>query len=254
MEVTKRLKVFSRLMFNHNFKDFEGYQSELLINTVISKNIDYHHLLNTQKLSEYCQQAYQTFSAINLIAPKKSFYRILDFGGGGGHHYAEARAMFPDKKFSWHIIETEKMVEAAKMNIHKPELKFHSRFDEVKDNNFDLVFCNSALQYTEKPLDTLHDLINLRPNFLFLTRTPLTYGKCFSYSQKSRIMDNGPGSFANTKGTIKYKCNVEEISVVRETLAKEFQILGIFKDSGWDNLPSRRMAESFTIVAKLIQA
>jgi putative methyltransferase (TIGR04325 family) len=240
-------------MFNQGLRTVEGYQNITLVDTIIAKNIDYQNAIRTQDLPELSQQANQTFSAINLLIPEKDQYRVLDFGGGGGHHFAEAQTMFPDKKFRWHVIETEGMVEAARKNIHKQELEFHSTIEKVNNHQLDLVFCNSALQYTDEPVETLQSLISLRPNFIYLTRIPLTYGRSFSYIQKSKIMDNGPGSSVQSKSIIKYKCHVEDFSKFRQTLGREFNILAIFKESGWDNLPPERMVNSFTIVARLKQ-
>ncbi len=232
-------------------KNSDGYQNDSLVNSIIEKNLNYQASIKLLMLPEFNQQTFSTFSALNLLRPGKERYNVLDFGGGGGHHLAEAQRLFPDIIFEWHIVESEKMTEVAEEKINHVNLAFHSKIDEVKDVQFDLIYCNSALQYTKEPLRTLQKLLQLQHGNLFLTRIPLTLGESFSYSQISRLTDNGPGPSKHSRSKVSYKCQVASYRDVVDIIKNQAEIIGIFKDTAWDNLPSKKKVFSFTIVAKL---
>lgn len=118
---------------------------------------------------------------------------VLDFGGGAGTTYFEAKYFFPNKDFEWIILETNTMVHVAEsINTKNDHLKFINNFRNIDDMKIDLVIANSSLQYTENPIDYLNKLINIKAKYFFITRMPLADKESIRVLQTSILGENGP--------------------------------------------------------------
>ena len=170
----------------------ESYQDLDLVKVVLFKNLN---LRNSAVLTNLDVMSFRTIAAVGMAIANKSKFTVLDFGGGAGHHQLLAKNLFKNVSFDWTIIETEIMCRTAQEVIHDVGLKFVSDLSSLtKSNNFDLIFSNSAIQYTENPLDTLRELLNREFEHFFITRVPLNLGRNqFSYLQESLLSQNGPG-------------------------------------------------------------
>lgn len=169
----------------------DGYQNERLIELIVFKNLQLRSHLNQLNLDA---QSFKTMASIGLGIKNKSHFSVLDFGGGAGHHQFTAKSIFKNIQFDWTVVETESLARIAATLITDEGLSFASDLNTLDSTKFyDLIFSNSALQYTEDPLNTLKDLLKLDFEHLFITRIPLTTRKPFSYMQESLLTDNGPG-------------------------------------------------------------
>ena len=192
--------------YNKAAKNGEGYSEDILVKVIVEKAKKYKENLNIK--NEVDLISLRSFFAISFILQKNTI-NILDFGGGAGTHYFLLKKFFGEKtKINWHVVETQLMVnESKKNNLESKELKFFSNIDSaIKDiDKFDLVYANSSLPYTDKPLMYLEKLLKVNSDFLYFTRTPLSeYGKENIVGlQISKLSANG-------EGTIPEELNIED--------------------------------------------
>jgi putative methyltransferase (TIGR04325 family) len=122
---------------------------------------------------------------------------VIDLGGGAGYHYFLLNQIFKPKiEINWCVVETEVMIESAR-EFESEKLRFSSNLKDaysILNQKCDLVLLSSALQYLPNPAEYLKQIFELRPNFIYLSRTPFTEGRAFEYMQQSKLADNGPGS------------------------------------------------------------
>jgi putative methyltransferase (TIGR04325 family) len=113
---------------------------------------------------------------------------VLDFGGGCGLHYKEARL---DAR--WAVVETGAMVQRAQ-ELATGQLQFFTSVKAAADwlGEIDLMHSNGALQYTQDPEAVLNDLVSLRAKVMLWKRVSLSASKRVGL-QTSRLVDNGPG-------------------------------------------------------------
>lgn len=152
---------------------------------------------------------------------------VLDFGGGAGTTYFEAKHFFPNKDFRWIILETKIMANMAQsLNSTTDELEFITDFSELQNTKIDFVIANSSLQYTDNPIEHLNKLINLKAKYLYITRMPLANIGPIKVRQTSRLGDNGPQ--INGKSVDKTMISIQATVVNRnefeETLARYYQV------------------------------
>jgi putative methyltransferase (TIGR04325 family) len=115
---------------------------------------------------------------------------VLDFGGGCGLHYKQAR--LPNVR--WAVVETPAMVACAR-ELETDTLRFFTEINEAADwlQEIEVVHSNGALQYTSKPIKTLEQLCGLRAKRMI-------WDRCFlsdidaTEKQTSRLQDNGPNT------------------------------------------------------------
>jgi putative methyltransferase (TIGR04325 family) len=142
---------------------------------------------------------YEQPELIEVIFQKTKAYRpntawdesaktVLDFGGGCGLHYKEARL---DAR--WAVVETAAMVQRAK-ELATEQLQFFASVKAAADwlGEIDLMHSNGALQYTQDPEAVLNDLVSLRAKIMLWRRVSLSASKRVGL-QTTRLVDNGPG-------------------------------------------------------------
>jgi putative methyltransferase (TIGR04325 family) len=231
--IRRILEILKHSSLLESDKILTGYSNEELIALVVQKNIKYQDEI-TESLSV-------PFSAMRTIIPfalgqfAKSV-NVLDFGGGGGNHHAEAELAFPDKKFTWTVVETPELVSYC--NIHRKslgQLVFTQKLDDPRIKNLDLIIANSSLQYTHEPLEELQKLVSLGSRYLYITRTVLSESNPIIFEQLSRFQDNGP-SLSNPEYDARkasYRVSVASRTDFEEILKDNYEIkLRVLEEEG----------------------
>jgi putative methyltransferase (TIGR04325 family) len=214
-------------------KILTGYSNEELIAKIVQKNIKYQ--------DEIIKSCTVPFSAMRTIIPFAlgefdQSVNVLDFGGGGGNHHAEAELAFPDKKFSWMVVDTPELVTYC--NIHRESLGqpiFTQNLDDPRIKNIDLIIANSSIQYTNEPLEELKKLVSLGSRYIYITRTVLSESDPIIFEQVSRFQDNGPSLSKSEKDVRKvaYRVSVASRTRFEETLNHRYEIqLRVLEEEG----------------------
>jgi putative methyltransferase (TIGR04325 family) len=124
---------------------------------------------------------------------------VLDFGGGCGLHYKQARS----PTVRWAVIETPAMVERAKV-LATDRLQFFTDISEaaVWLGDIDVMHSNGSLQYASDPEQKLQHLCNLKAKTMLWYRMLL--GAPGREAQTSLLGDNGPGSLRVKEKIVRY--------------------------------------------------
>jgi putative methyltransferase (TIGR04325 family) len=203
------------------------YEQDELIDVVLKKNEIFRTLpLSNQLLNS---DAVRILMAIGL-ARNNYKINVVDFGGGGGNHFAIANMGFSESvMFDWNIVETPKFVEKAR-KFKVPNLRY---FDELKGAvdvlpQIDLLLVSSTLQYCPDPIGMLQQLTMTGAKYFYLTRTPFNSGAETIYStQSSWLSKNGPGQLPAgfEDRQISYPIGYASRSKVEEVLGERYNIL-----------------------------
>jgi putative methyltransferase (TIGR04325 family) len=218
-------------------KEIQSYQDLDLVKLILFKNLQ---LRRAENLTNLEATSFLTIAAVGMAIKNKSIFSVLDFGGGAGHHQFLAKKFFKDVSFDWTVVETEAMSTAAQQGIKDEGLSFISSLSSIdKAKKFDLIYSNSAIQYTQDPLNTLRGLLNLDFGYFFITRVPLTTGSSqIVYLQESMLSQNGPGPapYDFQEKWVKYEnCIVSKDSfekILNEALGSWISVDEGFWDSG----------------------
>jgi putative methyltransferase (TIGR04325 family) len=95
---------------------------------------------------------------------------ILDWGGGIGHYFQYARALFPASDFQYVIKDFAALCEAGRKR--NPGARFVETDQAALAAPHDLVFASSSLHYARDVFGLLDRLATASRHFLFVTRTP----------------------------------------------------------------------------------
>jgi hypothetical protein len=125
---------------------------------------------------------------------------VLDFGGGCGLHYKQARS----SSVRWAVVETPAMVERAK-ELATIQLQFFTDISSAKDwlGDVDIIHSNGALQYTSDPKAILTKLCSIGAKKMLWYRVLL--GSPEREVQESLLGDNGPGQIRIREKTVRYE-------------------------------------------------
>jgi putative methyltransferase (TIGR04325 family) len=212
-----------------------GYQNSNLVSSIVRRNIIFRKELSTSRIPA---EAFSTIAGIGMAIQGVKKLCVLDFGGGGGNHHAIAQQVYPNIQFTWTIIETGEMVREIKGKISEPGLSFLDGIEKF-DGSVDLVFSNSAIQYCENPSEILESFKNLKPKYIFLTRTPLTNkNQVIRYVQKSKLSSNGPRigiDFPEEKIEVSYEATIIPESQMQAIFSEDYEFTCTFKEDKWDD-------------------
>lgn len=95
---------------------------------------------------------------------------ILDWGGGIGHYYRYATALFPDSRFDYVIKDLGELCEAGA--ARNQGARFVATEAAALAGRHDLVFASSSLHYARDVFGLLDRLAAASSRYLFVTRTP----------------------------------------------------------------------------------
>lgn len=126
---------------------------------------------------------------------------VLDFGGGCGQHYKQARS----SDVRWAVVETPAMVERAR-ELETERLRFFVDVGDAAEwlGSIDVMHSNGALQYVRDPEETLKRLCGLNAKTMLWYRVTLSDGAAQRETQSSFLGDNGPGKIAIKEKTVVY--------------------------------------------------
>jgi putative methyltransferase (TIGR04325 family) len=96
---------------------------------------------------------------------------MLDWGGGVGHYYQIARALFPELALDYTCKDVPSMIPTAREL--QPTLRFVDSEVEAFDRQYDLVMASSSLHYSRDWTRVVHALARATRGFLYVTRLPL---------------------------------------------------------------------------------
>ena len=126
-----------------------------------------------------------------LLAQTRTPKTVLDFGGGFGLMYFFLGRFARLER--WAVVETPIVAAMGKV-LETDNLKFFSSIKAASEwlGEVDLLYSNSAIQYTVDPAVTLKDLLDVRPREVMLVRCAI--GECASLEwQESFLSSNGVG-------------------------------------------------------------
>jgi putative methyltransferase (TIGR04325 family) len=111
---------------------------------------------------------------LRIAAVNGNKLNVLDFGGSLGSSYFQNRRFLDVvQSLTWNIVEQSHFVDCGQKNFQNEELKFYYSIEECKkDQNPDVIFFSSVLQYLEEPCQFLESVINQGFDFIIFDRTP----------------------------------------------------------------------------------
>ena len=214
--ITKLKKILTKL--NSIFKEAEkisevylsyqdainscnSYVDEDLIKVVAAKGkVFKENFKNNKDVLTYDFNNFQIKRLVNLISMlniKDKNINILDFGGGAGHHYYLVQNLINSKyDLNWIVFETKELTKECKdLGLESNNLKFVSSFDDIRNLEFDVIYSNYAISYTEDPYTYLRNLLNLNFKKFYMTNTSFgNFDKDYIVGiQESDLKTNGVG-------------------------------------------------------------
>ena len=137
--------------------------------------------------------------ALGRVAQGRSMVSMLDWGGGLGHYYVYARALFPDLVLNYVIKDLPGLCTVGASLL--PEVTFLSEENEVLRRSYDFVFASSSVHYARDHYGLLQRLCDCARDWLMITRTPfLEHADDFVVVQRPHMygyMTEYPGWFMN---------------------------------------------------------
>jgi putative methyltransferase (TIGR04325 family) len=109
--------------------------------------------------------------ALGRVAARRESVSVLDWGGGLGHYYCYARALFPDMKLDYVVKDFPGFCEAGRKLL--PDAKFISDESEAFSRSYDFVFASSSVPYTRDLYQLIGQLCDSAGEWLMITRTPM---------------------------------------------------------------------------------
>jgi putative methyltransferase (TIGR04325 family) len=109
--------------------------------------------------------------ALGRVAERREAASVLDWGGGLGHYYVYARALFPDLRLDYVIKDFPGFCEAGRKLL--PDAKYVSDESEALSLSYDFVFASSSLPYTRYLYGLVAKLCDSAADWLMITRTPM---------------------------------------------------------------------------------
>jgi putative methyltransferase (TIGR04325 family) len=229
IRLLNRLKWQVKLSLNSwGLYKFKDYQDNELVRTIVEKGL--LQRVSLQANRELTSAELRSASTLGFI-PSKESVSVLDFGGGTGNLHPIAQIIFPSKTFKWVVVETPELCSQAKKLISDAELQFVSSISEAGQNlsgEIDVAILGSSLQYTHEPLVVLKDILELSPNFIWITKTPFTDSNSPTQTfQRSRLKDNGPGKSLGRMSNreVEYPITICSSSALEELICRDYEII-----------------------------
>ena len=167
---------------DHIAKDMESEIENFTRQCQSSASLSFSHLSSESGSEDALRihNLHMTWAyVISLASRKKEKISILDWGGGLGHFYQIAKAIFPGDPIDYHCKEVASTVSVGRRV--NPNITWHDD-DTCLARTFDLVLVSGSLQYMENWTDFIRNLSSSVESYLLLLRTP--------------IVDDGPGFFS----------------------------------------------------------
>jgi putative methyltransferase (TIGR04325 family) len=160
--------------------------------------------------------------ALGRVAQGRSAVSILDWGGGLGHYYVYARALFPDLSLDYVVKDLPALCAAGTSLL--PEVKFVNEEREALSRPYDFVFASSSVHYTRDPYGLLGRLCSCAAGWLMITRMPFVEEvDDFVVVQRPHMygyMTEYPGWFMNRKKILDF-VSAQGFGLTRQFLVAE---------------------------------
>jgi putative methyltransferase (TIGR04325 family) len=205
-----------------------GYENERLVDVIFRKTIAYRSALASAPTMDADSATTHLLLATSLSL-RNGDLNVIDFGGGCGHHYFLAHALFGDRvRIKWHVVETHSMTMKAR-SLQDGGLAFFDNLEEAVESMepVDLVWSSSALQYVRSPYDALTNLTRIGARHLCLTRLGLSQaGREFTIVQSSSLSANGPGPLPAgcPDGVVQYPVSIPRQDLVEKILCQSYSV------------------------------
>ncbi|HYF06883.1 MAG TPA: methyltransferase, TIGR04325 family, partial [Acetobacteraceae bacterium] len=95
---------------------------------------------------------------------------VLDWGGGIGHYAAIARAVLPEVRLDYTVLDLPDLCATGRELL--PDVRFVSDAGAWSSRRYDLVFASGALQYADDWRAVLNAFAAASARWVFLSRTP----------------------------------------------------------------------------------
>lgn len=175
--------------------------------------------LTSDSISFWHQQVYPFAYALARSLPAAGPLSILDWGGGLGLYSHLASRLYPEREWDYHVHELPEF--AARGPEFTPQVRFHSRSEEWRDDRFGLVIASGSLQYVPDWRVSLRELANVTGRWLYLARTPVTLS-----GTESRVVLHRPRSYGYETDVLFHVLSrsqlLEELSPRGFSLVREF--------------------------------
>lgn len=156
---------------------------------------------------------------LGRVAALRRTISVLDWGGGLGHYYIYARALFPEVSFDFTIKDLTPLCRAGAALI--PEVTYLDDDHLALSRRYDLVVASSSIHYSRDPYKIIGDLCDSVGEWLLVTRTPIVeHSQDFVVVQRPHAygyLTEYPGWFMNRTRLVN--------SVTRKGLSLERQFL-----------------------------
>lgn len=128
-----------------------------------------------------CVNEHLTTALLLAAVRSGSGLRVVDFGGGLGSAYYQNKAVLDSVPgLSWNVVEQEHVAVCGKDEFTTDILSFWTSMTEFVQKNpeqpVDVIIFSSVLQYLEDPYAVLEEALCLKPDVIYLGRTPLSKG------------------------------------------------------------------------------
>jgi putative methyltransferase (TIGR04325 family) len=191
----------------------EGWTHDSILKTQLSKWQDFlrsvegpRALGQSHEASAGAELDYATHNTImsfgyvlGRVAERRVAASVLDWGGGLGHYYVYARALFPGLKLDYVIKDLPGFCVAGERLL--PDATYLSDEGRALARSYDLVFASSSLHYTRDYYGLLGRLCDSAAEWLMITRSPIVQrSDDFVVVQRPHMygyMTEYPGWFVN---------------------------------------------------------
>ena len=111
---------------------------------------------------------------LSIAAEKGGKLNVLDFGGALGSFYFQHKFFLSRlNSIRWSVIEQLHFVKCGRNEFQNEELRFYLNIEECLANeNVDVIFLSSVLQYLENPQSILTELSKSKADYVLIDRTP----------------------------------------------------------------------------------
>ena len=163
----------------------EGWMHDSILKTQLGKWQDFlrsvegpRALGQSHEASAGAELDYATHNTImsfgyvlGRVAEQRAAASVLDWGGGLGHYYVYARALFPGLKLDYVIKDFPGFCVAGERLL--PNATYLSDEGRALARSYDLVFASSSLHYTRDYYGLLGRLCDSAAEWLMITRAPI---------------------------------------------------------------------------------
>jgi putative methyltransferase (TIGR04325 family) len=125
---------------------------------------------------------------LGLVARGREKLSMLDWGGGCGHYFLYAMALYPDLALEYHCFDLPDLCAAGRRLV--PGANFHDDLSEIQGRRYDLVVSSSALHYFEDWRGTLAQLSECTGDALYVSRLQ-TVDHAWSFVAMQRPYSSG---------------------------------------------------------------